>query len=191
MFEVGEKERLIAKLNALATETAQELERPLILISEEPVMSRRRIKKLFRNIPKEFIDFYIHVGDREVKLYGESNRDDDDRACSYDSLLPVYGEVSIEELVIDYYGRIPSWLFPFSQPNWGDVYCLSTRESDFGVVYIWDHHDEFYVSTWGLEEELDDETYLIELDKFERNLRKVAESFKEAMFAIEATRYDD
>jgi len=39
-------------------------------------------------------------------------------------------------------GRHPSWLLPVAQDEYGNLFCLSLRDEDFGTVWFWDHEEE-------------------------------------------------
>ena len=38
---------------------------------------------------------------------------------------------------------IPDWLIPFAEEDWGNLFCFSVRESDFGAIYYYDHEFEY------------------------------------------------
>lgn len=38
--------------------------------------------------------------------------------------------------------RVPPWLLPVAQDEYGNLFALSLREQDFGSVWFWDHEEE-------------------------------------------------
>jgi SMI1 / KNR4 family (SUKH-1) len=38
--------------------------------------------------------------------------------------------------------RVPLWLLPVAQDEYGNLFALSLREQDFGSVWFWDHEEE-------------------------------------------------
>lgn len=41
-----------------------------------------------------------------------------------------------------YAGRVPPWLLPVANDEYGNLFCLSLRQSDHGSVWFWDHEEE-------------------------------------------------
>ncbi len=41
-----------------------------------------------------------------------------------------------------YNGRVPSWLLPVADDEYGNLYAISVRPADFGSVWFWDHEEE-------------------------------------------------
>jgi len=41
-----------------------------------------------------------------------------------------------------YNGRLPHWLLPVADDEYGNLFAISTRDSDFGSVWFWDHEEE-------------------------------------------------
>jgi cell wall assembly regulator SMI1 len=39
-------------------------------------------------------------------------------------------------------GRVPAWLLPVAQDEYGNLYAISLRDSDSGSVWFWDHEEE-------------------------------------------------
>ncbi|MET8776240.1 SMI1/KNR4 family protein [Nocardia sp. NPDC004654] len=39
-------------------------------------------------------------------------------------------------------GRIPNWLLPVASDEYGNLFAISLRDSDFGSVWFWDHEEE-------------------------------------------------
>jgi hypothetical protein len=39
-------------------------------------------------------------------------------------------------------GRVPSWLLPVAQDEYGNLFCVSLRDADLGSVWFWDHEEE-------------------------------------------------
>jgi cell wall assembly regulator SMI1 len=45
--------------------------------------------------------------------------------------------------VLDTYrGRVPAWLLPVADDEYGNLYAISLRPGDFGSVWFWDHEEE-------------------------------------------------
>ena len=41
-----------------------------------------------------------------------------------------------------YEGRVPSWLLPVADDEYGNLFAVSLRPDDLGTVWFWDHEDE-------------------------------------------------
>jgi len=41
-----------------------------------------------------------------------------------------------------YNGRVPEWLLPVAEDEFGNLFAISTRDDDFGSVWFWDHEEE-------------------------------------------------
>jgi cell wall assembly regulator SMI1 len=41
-----------------------------------------------------------------------------------------------------YQGRIPTWLLPVAQDEYGNLFTISLRSQDNGSVWFWDHEEE-------------------------------------------------
>jgi hypothetical protein len=41
-----------------------------------------------------------------------------------------------------YNGRVPSWLLPVADDEYGNLYAVSLRSHDLGSVWFWDHEEE-------------------------------------------------
>ncbi|PSL55850.1 SMI1/KNR4 family protein SUKH-1 [Saccharothrix carnea] len=41
-----------------------------------------------------------------------------------------------------YRGRVPEWLLPVANDEYGNLFCVSLRDSDMGAVWFWDHEEE-------------------------------------------------
>lgn len=41
-----------------------------------------------------------------------------------------------------YADRVPPWLLPVANDAYGNLFCLSLRDSDEGSVWFWDHEEE-------------------------------------------------
>jgi cell wall assembly regulator SMI1 len=39
-------------------------------------------------------------------------------------------------------GRVPSWLLPVAQDEYGNLFAISLRDQDFGSVWFWFHEEE-------------------------------------------------
>lgn len=82
------------------------------------------------------IDFFYAI---------DSNYQDKDVLESLDDLVTVneiIDEYQIEEKAL------PSFLYPFGQNSGGATYCISTRDRDFGVIYLhyWDGSDLQFIA---------------------------------------------
>jgi len=41
-----------------------------------------------------------------------------------------------------YAGRVPRWLLPVAEDEYGNLFAVSLREQDNGSVWFWDHEEE-------------------------------------------------
>jgi cell wall assembly regulator SMI1 len=41
-----------------------------------------------------------------------------------------------------FHGRVPAWLLPVAQDEYGNLFAISLRDGDFGSVWFWDHEEE-------------------------------------------------
>jgi cell wall assembly regulator SMI1 len=41
-----------------------------------------------------------------------------------------------------YQGRVPPWLLPIAQDEYGNLFAISLRSQDNGSVWYWDHEEE-------------------------------------------------
>jgi cell wall assembly regulator SMI1 len=41
-----------------------------------------------------------------------------------------------------FHGRVPAWLLPVAQDEYGNLFAISLRDSDRGSVWFWDHEEE-------------------------------------------------
>jgi cell wall assembly regulator SMI1 len=42
----------------------------------------------------------------------------------------------------NYRDRMPTWLLPVANDEYGNLFAISLRDSDFGSVWFWDHEEE-------------------------------------------------
>ncbi|WP_412538613.1 SMI1/KNR4 family protein [Longispora sp. K20-0274] len=49
---------------------------------------------------------------------------------------------SIWAKIETYEGRVPAWLLPVAGDAFGNLFCLSLRDTDHGSVWFWDHEGE-------------------------------------------------
>jgi cell wall assembly regulator SMI1 len=49
---------------------------------------------------------------------------------------------SIWEQLDVYGGRVPAWLLPVADDEYGNLYAISLRAQDDGAVWFWDHEEE-------------------------------------------------
>ena len=90
--------------------------------------------------PKDFRELYLHFnGGRPEK----SRFIDEKGPCIFHELLPIkYGnplnilETSIRRVKIDN-ALLPDHLVQFGVDPGGDYFCFSSRESDFGSIYLY------------------------------------------------------
>lgn len=105
----------------------------------EPPAPEERVDELERRIGAALPDDY-----RAYLIGQDGGRlDDNDRAVK-----TVFGVGDVPDWAdlwhkIDIYaGRVPSWLLPVANDEYGNLFCLSLRESDRGSVWFWDHEEE-------------------------------------------------
>lgn len=82
------------------------------------------------------IDFFYSI---------DSNYQDKDILESLDDL------VTANEMINDYQieeKELPSFLYPFGQNSGGATYCISTRDSDLGYIYLhyWDGSEAQFIT---------------------------------------------
>ncbi|MCY1144060.1 SMI1/KNR4 family protein [Actinoplanes sp. Pm04-4] len=46
------------------------------------------------------------------------------------------------DMLDTYDGRVPSWLQPVAQDEYGNLFAISLRAQDEGSVWFWDHEEE-------------------------------------------------
>jgi cell wall assembly regulator SMI1 len=49
---------------------------------------------------------------------------------------------SLWEQLDVYDGRVPDWLLPVADDEYGNLYAISLRPQDNGAVWFWDHEEE-------------------------------------------------
>ncbi|BCJ70026.1 SMI1/KNR4 family protein [Polymorphospora rubra] len=49
---------------------------------------------------------------------------------------------SLWEVLDVYRHRVPAWLLPVADDEYGNLICLSLRDTDLGTVWFWDHEEE-------------------------------------------------
>jgi hypothetical protein len=55
---------------------------------------------------------------------------------------------SIWEALDTYSGRVPDWLLPVADDEYGNLFCISLRDTDRGSVWFWDHEQEAGDGSW-------------------------------------------
>jgi cell wall assembly regulator SMI1 len=49
---------------------------------------------------------------------------------------------NMDDALDAYAGRVPAWLLPVAEDEYGNVFALSLRPEDNGSVWFWDHEEE-------------------------------------------------
>lgn len=86
------------------------------------------------SLPEDFVQFYLNYNG------GYLPESDEDNPYLLGGFLPIkYGRVPIEEHYKDLTESFPELkgLIPFAYDDGGNLFLLSSKESDFGKVYIW------------------------------------------------------
>lgn len=106
-----------------------------------------RIEQKFHvKIPKEIREHCLayNGGYPENPIFTDKNGNE----YSVDLFIPIQDgkkrpmEKTLELLRADD-DVIPDWLIPFAEEDGGNLFCFSVRESDFGVIYYYDHEFEY------------------------------------------------
>lgn len=86
------------------------------------------------HLPEDFVKFYLNYNG------GYLPESDENNPYLLGGFLPIkYGRVPIEEHYKDLMEGFPELkgLLPFAYDDGGNLFLLSTRQSDFANVYIW------------------------------------------------------
>jgi hypothetical protein len=94
------------------------------------------------NLPNEYIDFLLkYNGGIPNSVY--FLEDDSDVVINFFLSLG-REEFNIEEYYIDMVieqKNIPNDILPIAEDAFGNIICISCRETDYGKIYFWDHED--------------------------------------------------
>jgi cell wall assembly regulator SMI1 len=108
-------------------------------VRREPSATPERIAQLEARIGRTLPEAY-----RDYLLEQDGGRlDNNDQAVK--TIFGI-GEVpdfaSMWDKLDTYRDRIPAWLLPVANDDFGNLYAISLRPSDCGSVWFWDHEEE-------------------------------------------------
>lgn len=102
--------------------------------------SDARIADLEQRLGRRTPDAYRDYLRRHDGGYLEDNSQAVSTVFGLGAELPGYA--SMWSRLDTYAGRVPEWLLPVANDAYGNLYCLSLRDTDHGSVWLWDHEEE-------------------------------------------------
>lgn len=108
-------------------------------LRQEPPAPPERVAELEQRLRRPLPAAY-----RRYLTENDGGRLDD----NHDAVQSVFGVGEVPDWAnlwkkLDVYrGRVPEWLLPVANDEYGNLFCLSLRASDEGSVWFWDHEEE-------------------------------------------------
>jgi cell wall assembly regulator SMI1 len=105
----------------------------------EPAASPELIDRLERRIGRPLPDSYRHY---LLQQDGGRLASNDQAVNTVFGLGDVPDWASMWDVLDTYAGRMPGWLLPVADDEYGNVFAISLRDGDRGSVWFWDHEEE-------------------------------------------------
>jgi cell wall assembly regulator SMI1 len=108
-------------------------------VRREPPAPPQLVERLEREIGQRLPDTY-----RNYLLHQDGGRlDNNDEAVNtVFGLGDVPDWASMWRALKGFRHRVPAWLLPVAEDEYGNLYAISLRDEDRGSVWFWDHEEE-------------------------------------------------
>lgn len=109
-------------------------------LRREPPASPEQIDQLERRIGTSLpADYRQYLAEQNGGRL-ENNNEAAKTVFGLGDELPDY--TNMADMLDTYAGRVPAWLLPVAQDEYGNLFAVSLRPEDNGSLWFWDHEEE-------------------------------------------------